>query len=59
VSLQDIAVSAANYCSQAIRARLIKASSSDGLALAKDDQAKTEQQAFAIGLQLRAAITPR
>jgi hypothetical protein len=56
-SLQDIAVSATTYCSQAIKAKLLKASSSDGRELAKDDQAKAEQRAFTIGLELRESRT--
>jgi hypothetical protein len=52
-SLQDIAVSATSYCSQAIRARLLKALRSDGPGLARDDQVKTGQRAFAMGLELR------
>ena len=52
ISLQAIAISATNYCGQAIKAKLLK-SSSDGRELARDDQAKTEQRAFTIGLALR------
>jgi hypothetical protein len=57
ISLQDIAVSATIYCSQAIRAKLVKSSPSDGRELARDDQAKTEQRAFTIGLELRESRT--
>jgi hypothetical protein len=56
-SLQVIAVSATSYCSQAIKAKLIKSSPSDGRELALDDQAKTEQRAFTIGLELRESRT--
>lgn len=48
-SLQVIAVSAASFCSNAIRAKLQGASSS----AAREDQVKAEQFAFAIGLELR------
>ena len=57
ISLQDIAVSATIYCSQAITAKLVKSSPSDGRELARDDQAKTEQRAFTIGLELRESRT--
>jgi hypothetical protein len=53
ISLQAIAISATNYCGQAIKAKLLKSSPSDGRELARDDQAKTEQRAFRIGLELR------
>lgn len=54
-SLQNIAVAATRFCSQAVRTRLEKASISarDARDLARDDQVKTEQRAFAIGLELR------
>jgi hypothetical protein len=54
-TLQEITVSATSYCSQAIKARLLRASPTvrDGQELAKDDQIKTEQRAFAFGLELR------
>jgi hypothetical protein len=54
-SLQNIAVSATRFCSEAIRTRLQRASVSapDAQNLARDDQVKTEQRAFAIGLELR------
>jgi hypothetical protein len=55
VSLHNIAVSATRFCSEAIRTRLQRASVSapDAQNLAKDDQGKTEQRTFAIGLELR------
>ena len=51
ISLQNIAVTATRFCSQAIVARFQRAliSGSDAQNLAKDDQVKTEQRAFAIG----------
>jgi hypothetical protein len=54
-SLHNIAVSATRFCSEAIRTRFQKASVSalDAQNLTRDDQAKTEQRAFAIGLELR------
>jgi hypothetical protein len=54
-TIQEIAVSATSYCSQAIKARLLRASPTvrDGQELAKDDRIKTEQRAFAFGLELR------
>ena len=54
-SLQNIAVAATRFCSEAIRSRFQKASVSapDAQNLARDDQVKTEQRAFAIGLELR------
>ena len=54
-SLHDIAATATRFCSEAIRSRFQRASVSarDAQALAKDDQARTEQRAFAIGLELR------
>jgi hypothetical protein len=48
-SLQEIAVSATNFCSEMIRAKLKGVS----LSAAREDQVKTEQVAFAIGLELR------
>jgi hypothetical protein len=53
ISLQAIAISATNYCGQAIKAKLLKSSPSNGRELARDDQAKTEHRAFSIGLELR------
>ena len=55
-SLQNIAVTATRFCSQAVITRFQRASISvrDAQNLAKDDQIKTEQRAFAIGLELRA-----
>ena len=52
ISLQAIAISATNYCGQAIKAKLLKSSPSNGRELARDDQAKTEHRAFSIGLEL-------
>ena len=54
-SLHNIAVSATRFCSQAVTTRLERASKSarDAPSLARDDQIKTEQRAFAIGLELR------
>jgi hypothetical protein len=54
-TLQKIAVEATNFCSQAVRKRLLKASPSviDGQNLVRDDQLKAEHHAFAIGLKLR------
>jgi hypothetical protein len=52
-SLQDIALSATSYCSQAIRARLLKSSPSDRRELARD----VEKRAFTIGLELRESQT--
>jgi hypothetical protein len=54
-SLQNIAVTATRFCSEAIRTRFQRASVSarDAQNLARDDQVKTEQRAFAIGLELR------
>lgn len=53
--LQNIAVAATRFCSEAIRKRYHRASVSapDAQNLARDDQVKTEQRAFAIGLELR------
>jgi hypothetical protein len=53
--LQNIAVIATRFCSEAIRTRFQRASVSapDAQNLARDDQVKTEQRAFAIGLELR------
>jgi hypothetical protein len=58
-TIQEIAVSATSYCSRAIKARLLRASPTvrDGKELAKDDQIKTEQRAFALGLELRESRT--
>ena len=54
-SLHNIAATATRFCSEAIGSRFQRASVSarDAQALAKDDQARTEQRAFAIGLELR------
>jgi len=54
-SLQNIAVTATRFCSEAIRTRFQSASVSVRGAqnLTRDDQVKTEQRAFAIGLELR------
>ena len=54
-SLHNIAVTATRFCSEAIRSRVQRASVSahDAQALAKEDQARTEQRAFAIGLEVR------
>jgi hypothetical protein len=54
-SLQNVAVTATRFCSDAIRTRFQKASVSapDAEKLARDDQVKTEHRAFAIGLELR------
>jgi hypothetical protein len=54
-SLHNIAVTATRFCSQAVTTRLERASKSarDAPGLARDDQVKTEQRAFAIGLELR------
>lgn len=54
-SLHNIAATATRFCSEPIRARFQKASVStqDMQVLAKEDQARTEQRAFAIGLELR------
>ena len=54
-SLQNAAVTATRFCSEAIRARFQRASVSapDAQNLARDDQVKTEHRAFAIGLELR------
>jgi hypothetical protein len=54
-SLHNIAATATRFCSEPIRSRFQKASIStqDMQVLAKEDQARTEQRAFAIGLELR------
>ena len=54
-SLQNVAVTATRFCSEAIKTRFRRASVSaaDAQNLARDDQVKTEQRAFAIGLELR------
>jgi hypothetical protein len=54
-SLHVIAINATNYCSEAIKTRFLRASPTvhDGQELARDDQIKTEQRAFAFGLELR------
>jgi hypothetical protein len=58
-SLQNIAMAATRFCSHAIAARFHRASILGSAAqnLARDDQVKTEQRAFAIGLELRAKRT--
>jgi hypothetical protein len=54
-SLHNVAVTATRFCSDAVRSRFQRASVSalDAQNLARDDQVKTEQHAFAIGLELR------
>ena len=54
-SLHNVAVTATRFCSDALRSRFQRASVSalDAQNLARDDQVKTEQRAFAIGLELR------
>lgn len=54
-TLHNIAAAATRFCSEAIRSRFQRASVSahDAQALVKEDQARTEQRAFAIGLELR------
>src|SRR5207237_7135835 len=54
-SLHNAAVAATRFCSEAVRSRFQRASVSalDAQNLARDDQGKTEQRAFAIGLELR------
>jgi hypothetical protein len=54
-SLQNVAVTATQFCSDAIRTRFQRASVSapDAQKLARDDQVKTEHRAFAIALELR------
>src|SRR6266567_8724164 len=58
-SLQNIAVTATRFSSEAVRTRFQRASVlvPDAQNLARDDQAKTEQRAFAIGLELREKAT--
>ena len=53
--LHNVAVTATRFCSDAIRSRFQRASVSalDAQNLARDDQVKTEQRAFAIYLELR------
>ena len=53
--LHNIAVTATQFCSEAIRKRFqkVSVSASDAQNLARDDQVKTEHRAFAIGLELR------
>lgn len=55
VALQDISITVTSLCSHATRARLLRAAPNirDGQDLARDDQLKTEQHAFAIGLELK------
>ena len=53
-SLHNIAATTTRFCSEAIRSRFQQAvSAQDVQVLAKEDQARTEQRAFAIGLELR------
>src|SRR6478736_8191860 len=54
-SLHNAAVAATRFCSEAVRSRFQSASVSviDAQTLVRDDQVKTEQRAFAIGLELR------
>jgi hypothetical protein len=54
-SLHNAAVAATRFCSEAVRSRFQRASVSalDAQNLARDDQVRTEQRAFAIGLELR------
>jgi hypothetical protein len=54
-SLHNVAVTATRFCSEAVRSKFQRASVSalDAQNLARDDQVKTEQRAFAIGLELR------
>jgi hypothetical protein len=58
-SLHHIAATATRFCSEAIRSRFQKGavSAQDVQVLAKEDQARTEQRAFAIGLELRESRT--
>ena len=57
-SLHNIAATATRFCSEAIRSRFQQAvSAQDVQVLAKEDQARTEQRAFAIGLELRESRT--
>jgi hypothetical protein len=53
--LHNVAATATRFCSEAIRSRFQRASVSahEAEALAKEDRARTEQRAFAIGLELR------
>jgi hypothetical protein len=59
--LHHIAATATRFCSEAIRSRFQRASVSaqDVQVLAKEDQARTEQRAFAIGLELRESRNAR
>lgn len=59
VSLQNIAVAAAHFCSQDSITRRVSATVRDTQKLPREDQAKTEQRAFAIGLELREKETSR
>ena len=59
VSLQNIAVAAAHFCSQDPITKRVSASIRDTQKLPREDQAKTEQRAFAIGLELRKKETSR
>jgi len=58
-SLHNAAVAATRFCNEAVRSRFQRASVSalDAQNLARDDQVKTEQRAFAIGLELRGKRT--
>jgi hypothetical protein len=58
VSLQNVAVAAARFCSQDSLTGRISAAPFRG-AQKRDDQAKAEQRAFAIGLELREKGTNR
>jgi hypothetical protein len=53
--LHNVAATATRFCSEAIRSRFQRASVSahEAEVLAKEDRARTEQRAFAIGLELR------
>src|SRR6478609_1789073 len=52
-SLHNVAGAATRFCSEAVRSRFQRASVSviDAQTLVRDDQVKTEQRAFAIGLE--------
>jgi hypothetical protein len=53
--LHDIAATASRFCGEAINSRFVRATISihDAQAMAQEDQARAEQRAFAIGLELR------
>ena len=59
VSLQNVAVAAARFCSQDSLTGRVSASVRATQKLPRDDQAKAEQRAFAIGLELREKETNR